>query len=66
MSTRFATRKLTFISRTGESCVTLCHNPAIPIRVGQSLAVSLGNAQRAANVLKTRMNTAILYRAVVL
>ncbi len=41
-------------------CHGLCHNPAIPARVGPFLAVSLGYTQKAANMLETRMNTASL------
>jgi hypothetical protein len=42
----------------------LCHNPAIPARIGAYLAVLLGHAQMAANMRETRMNTASLYHFV--
>ena len=38
----------------------LCRNPAIPAGVGPFPAVSLGDTQKAANMLETRMNTAPL------
>ena len=42
----------------------LCHNLAIPIRVGASLAVSLSHTQAAANPRKTRVTTAFPCRCV--
>jgi hypothetical protein len=44
-------------------CHGLCHNPAIPERVGASAAVSLSHTQKAVNVHETRMNTASLCRS---
>ena len=38
-------------------CHGLCHNPAIPARVGPSPAVSLGHTQKAGNMRQTRMDT---------
>jgi hypothetical protein len=45
-------------------CRSLCHNPAIPTRVGPCRAVSLGSTRKTANERKTRMNTVFLYRSV--
>jgi len=45
-------------------CHGLCHNPAIPTRVGPSLRVSLGYTQKAVSLRETRMNTASSYRLV--
>ena len=52
------------IAIEGLMCRDLCHNPAIPARVGPSLAVSLSHTQKAANQRQTRMNTASLCRFV--
>ena len=45
-------------------CRDLCRNPAVPARVGRSLAVSLGHTQKAATMHETRMNTASFYHSV--
>ena len=45
-------------------CHGLCHNPAIPARVGPSLAVSLRHTQKAVNTPETRMDTTFLCRRI--
>jgi hypothetical protein len=51
-------------SRAVRLCRSLCHNPRIPARVGPSRKVSLSHTRKAANVRKTRKNTAFLYHSV--
>jgi hypothetical protein len=45
-------------------CHGLCHNPAIPARVGPFLVVSFGYTKKAVNMPETRMKTAFPCRCV--